>query len=77
MINFNHSVQNPLPLIPCGAFTRAALPEGMNPSGYGTRVVALVAVLSGLYRHTQRILVVFFLNSDRYASYNWVGLEQG
>jgi transposase len=40
----------------CGAFTRAALPEDVNPSGYGTRVVALVAVLSGLYRHSQRMV---------------------
>lgn len=40
----------------CGTFTRAALPEGVNPSGYGTRAVALVAVLSGLYRHSQRMV---------------------
>lgn len=30
----------------CGASTRAFLPVGVNPSGYETRVVALVAVLS-------------------------------
>jgi len=40
----------------CGAFTRAVLPRDVNPSGYGTRVVALVAVLSGLYRHSQRMV---------------------
>ncbi|MDR9894511.1 DUF6444 domain-containing protein [Aetokthonos hydrillicola Thurmond2011] len=40
----------------CGSATRAALPEGINPSGYGVGVVALVAVLSGLYRHSQRMV---------------------
>lgn len=40
----------------CGAFTRATLPEDVNPSGYGVTVVALVAVLSGLYRHSQRMV---------------------
>jgi len=40
----------------CGASTRAILPEDVNPSGYGVRVVALVAVLSGLYRHSQRMV---------------------
>lgn len=40
----------------CGAFTRAALPLDVNKSGYGMRVVALVAVLSGLYRHSQRMV---------------------
>jgi hypothetical protein len=28
----------------------------VHPSGYGVRVVALVAVLSGLYRHSQRMV---------------------
>lgn len=40
----------------CGASTRATLPADVNPSGYGVRVVALVAVLSGLYRHSQRMV---------------------
>jgi transposase len=40
----------------CGASTRAFLPLGVNPSGYETRVVALVAVLSGAYRHSQRMV---------------------
>jgi transposase len=40
----------------CGAFSRAVLPFDVNPSGYGMRVVALVAVLSGLYRHSQRMV---------------------
>lgn len=40
----------------CGTSTRAALPKDVNPSGYGMRVVALVAVLSGLYRHSQRMV---------------------
>ena len=38
----------------CGKSTRAKLPEEVDPNHYGTRVVALVAVLSGLYRHSQR-----------------------
>ena len=40
----------------CGASTRAKLPSDVNPSGYGVRVVALVAVLSGLYRHSTRMV---------------------
>jgi transposase len=40
----------------CGTSTRGVLPENVNPSGYGIRVVALVAVLSGLYRHSQRMV---------------------
>ena len=40
----------------CGASTRATLPSDVNPSGYGVRVVALVAVLSGLYRHSTRMV---------------------
>lgn len=40
----------------CGTSTRATLPTDVNPSGYGTRVVALVAILSGLYRHSQRMV---------------------
>jgi transposase len=40
----------------CGATTRATLPEAVNPSGYGVRVVALVALLSGVYRNSQRMV---------------------
>ena len=40
----------------CGVSTRATLPSDVNPSGYGIRVVALVAVLSGLYRHSTRMV---------------------
>jgi transposase len=40
----------------CGATTRATLPEDVNPSGYGVRVVALVALLSGVYRNSQRMV---------------------
>lgn len=40
----------------CGFFNRATLPTDVNPSGYGARVVATVAVLSGLYRHSQRMV---------------------
>ncbi len=40
----------------CGTSTRATLPVDVHPSGYGVRVVALVTVLSGLYRHSQRMV---------------------
>jgi len=40
----------------CGTLTRATLPMEVNPSGYGVRVVAIVGVLSGLYRHSQRMV---------------------
>lgn len=40
----------------CGTLTRAKLPQDVHPSGYGVRVVALVTVLSGLYRHSQRMV---------------------
>jgi len=40
----------------CGTSTRATLPADVNPTGYGVRLVALVAVLSGLYRHSQRMV---------------------
>jgi transposase len=42
----------------CGKSTRAKLPESVVPHHYGTRVVALVAVLSGLYRHSQRTVKI-------------------
>ncbi|MHC5937073.1 IS66 family transposase [Nostoc sp.] len=40
----------------CDTLTRAKLPQDVHPSGYGVRVVALVTVLSGLYRHSQRMV---------------------
>jgi len=40
----------------CGSLTRAELPNEVDPSGYGPRVVAMVALLSGLYRHSQRMV---------------------
>lgn len=39
----------------CGRLTRATLPEGVEPSGYGPGVVATVAVLSGVYRASERL----------------------
>jgi transposase len=40
----------------CGTKTRATLPEDVNPTGYGVRVVALVALLSGVYRHSHSMV---------------------
>jgi transposase len=40
----------------CGTSTRATLPQDVNPSGYGVRVVAIVALLSGVYRNSQRMV---------------------
>ena len=40
----------------CGTSTRATLPESVNPSGYGVRVVATVALLSVVYRNSQRMV---------------------
>ncbi|QFS51045.1 DUF6444 domain-containing protein [Nostoc sphaeroides] len=40
----------------CGTLTRAKLPQDVANRGYGVRVVALVAVLSGLYRHSTRMV---------------------
>jgi hypothetical protein len=40
----------------CGTKTRATLPEDVTPTGYGVRVVALVALLSGVYRNSQRMV---------------------
>ncbi|WP_375495060.1 DUF6444 domain-containing protein [uncultured Nostoc sp.] len=40
----------------CGTKTRAILPEDVNPGGYGVRVVALVALLSAVYRNSQRMV---------------------
>ena len=41
----------------CGEKTRAALPEEVEECGYRERVVAIVSLLSGMYRHSQRMVV--------------------
>ncbi len=46
----------------CGTLTRATLPVDVYPTGYGVRVVALVSVLSGLYRHSTRMVQSAMLN---------------
>jgi hypothetical protein len=38
----------------CGHQTRASLPTGVSPSGYGARLSAIVALLSGPYRQSYR-----------------------
>lgn len=45
-----------LTCLKCGTSTRATLPEDINPSGYGVRVVAIVALLSSMYRNSQRMV---------------------
>lgn len=40
----------------CGTSARAVLPDSVNPSGYGVRVVAVVALLSVVYRNSQRMV---------------------
>jgi len=40
----------------CGESTRASLLEGVCVRGYGPRVVAIVAVLSGFHRQSQRLV---------------------
>lgn len=46
----------------CGSATRAELPADVSHSGYGPRVVGTVALLSGLYRHSQRMVVSAMVN---------------
>ena len=41
----------------CGQKTRAALPEEVEASGYGVTVVGMVSLLSGMYRHSHRMVV--------------------
>jgi hypothetical protein len=41
----------------CGEKTRAALPEEVEECGYRERVVAIVSLLSGMYRHSHRMVV--------------------
>ena len=38
----------------CGHLSRAGLPSGVSPSGYGERLSAIVALLSGSYRQSYR-----------------------
>ncbi len=38
----------------CGESTRANLPAGVSPLGYGERLSAIVAMLSGSYRQSHR-----------------------
>jgi hypothetical protein len=42
----------------CGQKTRASLPEKVESSGYGERVVSIVSVLSGMYRHSHRMVAI-------------------
>jgi transposase len=41
----------------CGNHTRASLPDGVSASAFGPRVVAIVALLSGCYRLSKRMVV--------------------
>ncbi len=41
----------------CGEKTRAVLPSEVESSGYRERVVAIVSVLSGMYRHSHRMVL--------------------
>ena len=43
-----------LSCVACGQVTRAALPAGVSASGYGERLSAIVAMLSGPYRQSYR-----------------------
>ncbi len=40
----------------CGEKTRAQLPSDVEKSGYSATVVALVSVMSGVYRHSHRMI---------------------
>lgn len=41
----------------CGEMTRAELPDGVHPGGFGPRLVATIALLSGAYRMSKRLTV--------------------
>jgi len=43
-----------LECVDCGELTRAVMPVGVSPSGYGERLSGLVAMLSGPYRQSYR-----------------------
>lgn len=55
----------------CGQSTQAPLPMGVSPSGYGERLTAVVALLSGSYRVSHRQMLS--LMSDLFH----VGLSRG
>jgi transposase len=38
----------------CGEFTRASLPPGVTAGGYGSRLTAMVGLLNGKYRQSER-----------------------
>ena len=40
----------------CGTKTRAKLPKTISESGYGSTVVAFVSLMSGVYRHSHRMI---------------------
>jgi transposase len=44
----------------CGTLNRAKLPKEVSQSGYGVRVVAMAAILSGLYRMSERMVMSAF-----------------
>jgi hypothetical protein len=44
----------------CGTLTRAKMPAEVSQSGYGVRVVAIAAILSGLYRMSERMVQAAF-----------------
>ena len=48
-----HSLECPC----CGTVTRAELPDDVPRSGFGPRLVAIVAILSGVYRLSHRMMV--------------------
>lgn len=41
----------------CGQKTRATLPIEVEATGYGDRVVCIVSLMSGMYRHSHRMVV--------------------
>jgi hypothetical protein len=41
----------------CGEKTRSLLPKDVEESGYSERAVSIVSVLSGMYRHSHRMVV--------------------
>ena len=48
-----------LPCVRCGITTCGTLPPGVPPSGYGPRLVSLVALCSGAYRLSKRLVASF------------------
>jgi hypothetical protein len=52
----------------CATVTRAELPLGVSALGYGERLTAMVALLSGAYRLSYI--------SDRYSAYRWIEVSR-